>query len=771
MSGFLIATNSLTEIKTQILLLLVSATIAAAVLALVVLMVNFLIRRWLTAGQMALLWGLVLLRLVIPFGFMPESSFSLQNILLAPAQVSTPVGPTANATANLQSSVDKSTQSDAPQAVVHTSDTKTVRGTTPEYSLTGTALNSLKSMLKYCLQVLPLIWLTGSIIILGYTLIAHWRFTNKLNRLTVSTDRRLLKLWNTCCRHVNVQRQVPVFVFDKISQPSVSGVFRPKLLLPVDVIDLSDYQLRLIMLHELAHLTRRDLWVNWMLFGLRLIHWWNPIYWLASTRFYSLREQSRDTMVLRWLENKRLSDSCCDARVEYSELLLILAQRPVAESHWRVTLPVSLLGFVSFSLRKRSLANRIRALRTATHRFHPLHRIGMIAVMIVVAVSGFSDAKGPPAQPKMQILKRKTHSQSQGFTVGRQPPAWRVEPVSLCVYDVSETIDNIARKRKVPETQARQSFLSLANYQLDVLYRTYQPQKGQPGGLERKDQPVGKLPPEVAAKIDQKHQLSVIAPESFHQELRSILSAWEESGLGQVSLSVVAIRSSEDILGLSGIDLASLEESVGGKQEIDADNRIESLRQKLRLPKGKSQVSMSFKTGVLNERQRAHLIKLAQDNSNVDIEYGPEVTICNGQRIFFDKLVYHPNQVSLLDGSSTQPKSSTVLLEEGTSVSLRPVLESDQSQLLLKVLVRQCQIAGIKKSSSQALEVSGSSRTSDVSQRRMQFSVNTKDRQSILISLAAAADSQAEPFQYLLIESQILGDPDTRTAPGLERKN
>ena len=40
----------------------------AGLLAIVVLCINLLFRRWLTAGQMGLLWGLVLLRLVVPAG-------------------------------------------------------------------------------------------------------------------------------------------------------------------------------------------------------------------------------------------------------------------------------------------------------------------------------------------------------------------------------------------------------------------------------------------------------------------------------------------------------------------------------------------------------------------------------------------------------------------------------------------------------------------------------------------------------------------------------
>src|SRR4051812_46517522 len=59
----------------------VEAGLYAGLLAMVVLAINVLFRRWLSAGQMALLWGLVLLRLVILFA--PDSSLSYANLLMS----------------------------------------------------------------------------------------------------------------------------------------------------------------------------------------------------------------------------------------------------------------------------------------------------------------------------------------------------------------------------------------------------------------------------------------------------------------------------------------------------------------------------------------------------------------------------------------------------------------------------------------------------------------------------------------------------------------
>src|SRR5580704_1947551 len=62
----------------------IDAGLSAALLAAVVLVINVLFRRWLSARQMGLLWGFVLVRLLFPIA--PSSIFSLQN-LLPPAPV------------------------------------------------------------------------------------------------------------------------------------------------------------------------------------------------------------------------------------------------------------------------------------------------------------------------------------------------------------------------------------------------------------------------------------------------------------------------------------------------------------------------------------------------------------------------------------------------------------------------------------------------------------------------------------------------------------
>jgi len=61
-------------------------------------------------------------------------------------------------------------------------------------------------------------------------------------------------------------------------------------------------------LHELGHIKRRDIQVGWLMTALQIIHWFNPLVWLACHRMRVDRELACDALALRYApeeENQR----------------------------------------------------------------------------------------------------------------------------------------------------------------------------------------------------------------------------------------------------------------------------------------------------------------------------------------------------------------------------------------------------------------------------------------------------------------------------------
>ncbi|MBN8247826.1 MAG: M56 family metallopeptidase, partial [Verrucomicrobia bacterium] len=168
----------------------------------------------------------------------------------------------------------------------------------------------------------------------------------------------------------------------RIQSPCVLGLFRPRLVLPRGLIaDLDSEELRLVFLHELAHLNRRDLVLNWLLAAVEIIHWFNPVAWLVTRQLRADREEDCDA---RALETRP------DAGRVYGEVILKLLDRvAVPDSGAAPAMTSRMLGSGDSELQP--LLHRIHAIR----RFRPGSRRRLVGFCswLAVALIGLTDAE------------------------------------------------------------------------------------------------------------------------------------------------------------------------------------------------------------------------------------------------------------------------------------------------------------------------------------------------------------------------------------------
>lgn len=142
------------------------------------------------------------------------------------------------------------------------------------------------------LWLIDAVWLVGCLLFLGAGLVSYARFLHNIRKHAADTNCPALKQQ---CEALGIRTKICVKTTDMLNAPMLTGVFRPVLLLPQREIDAQ--QMRFILLHELTHYKRRDLWYKWFAFLVNALHWFNPLIYLAVRQINEECEISCDLAV------------------------------------------------------------------------------------------------------------------------------------------------------------------------------------------------------------------------------------------------------------------------------------------------------------------------------------------------------------------------------------------------------------------------------------------------------------------------------------------
>ncbi|HEX4143613.1 MAG TPA: carboxypeptidase regulatory-like domain-containing protein [Pirellulales bacterium] len=125
------------------------------------------------------------------------------------------------------------------------------------------------------------------------------RFRARFRLLATLDPSRLAIDLDQLRRLAGVTQAVRVVECDDITSPAVCGIVRPTIILPRAIAaSLTAPQLRWVLLHELAHVRRRDLLVVVFQRLAAILHFFNPAVWIANHFIHRLREYACDDAAL-----------------------------------------------------------------------------------------------------------------------------------------------------------------------------------------------------------------------------------------------------------------------------------------------------------------------------------------------------------------------------------------------------------------------------------------------------------------------------------------
>ncbi len=162
-------------------------------------------------------------------------------------------------------------------------------------------------------------WIIGILSLLFGTFNRRRRLFKQINDQTLlPNDSTPANILNSCRHEMGMDQEVPLIVCPQIQTAAVLGSLRPVILITPELeTNYSHGEIRDILLHELSHIQRADIFWNWLAFAAQTLHWFNPLAWIAARRFRADRELACDAHVLKLLSS--------DERSHYGNTLIKIA--------------------------------------------------------------------------------------------------------------------------------------------------------------------------------------------------------------------------------------------------------------------------------------------------------------------------------------------------------------------------------------------------------------------------------------------------------------
>lgn len=142
------------------------------------------------------------------------------------------------------------------------------------------------------------LWLTGMGVVGLRMLIGHRRVRSLLRDTQPVSDPSWLRLFWEAADRLEVEEDVRLLMSSRSLFPFTEGAIEPTVVLPRGADAWDDDRRRAVLMHELAHIRRRDIIVHQAARAACLLYWFDPLVWIAARRLRLESERAADDLVL-----------------------------------------------------------------------------------------------------------------------------------------------------------------------------------------------------------------------------------------------------------------------------------------------------------------------------------------------------------------------------------------------------------------------------------------------------------------------------------------
>jgi len=312
------------------------------------------------------LWCIVIVRLCIPAGLTLPVSFDLNLKSAVVSHIST-----------------MTTEPSEPEKTPPVQSLNTVSAPNPEGLRSIQAPETSATVPPLTITaVIGLLWLAGVLSILTVIIWRVLRLQKRLKTSPVITRPDLREMLERLVGDMGIKRPIHLHYMEleRINSPAVSGLINLRIYLPRHIADTwSLEELKPVLLHELAHIRRHDMIVNWLQIVLQVFYFFHPLVWYANREIRRLREEVCDDLAIHHLgfEKNQYSQSILN-------IVRNMGKQPVFGS----------IG-LGFTERKSLLKERIGRIMSDRYKRYTKMEVSSIAVLVFIGIIsvGLASAK------------------------------------------------------------------------------------------------------------------------------------------------------------------------------------------------------------------------------------------------------------------------------------------------------------------------------------------------------------------------------------------
>jgi len=318
-------------------------SLSAGAIALVLLAVRAVLGRFMKPAACAVLWAVLILRLILPVSI--ESPTSVYNLIradftaftpaedpavqqpeiapeISPASYITETADAAAVTAAEEPSGERTPAAYAPQTTqlpavqpaeiplpqapvweaaaeqTNAAAAKTVPDRAAKTALVPPKSSGNPAPLD-AWDIGGAVWIAGFILSLSIAAVVNGRFYRDIKNNRACAGEDFNALIAECRDELGIRQQIDARFTDRLTTPAVWGIFRPVLLIPMGFHMLGREKQRTILLHELCHIRHCDTFKAGAVLLLNALHWFNPLLWAAFKAMRRDMETACDCRALK----------------------------------------------------------------------------------------------------------------------------------------------------------------------------------------------------------------------------------------------------------------------------------------------------------------------------------------------------------------------------------------------------------------------------------------------------------------------------------------